>query len=80
MKIMEHTITTYIGDAPHCKARFFKNEYWFRAGFFCKNQTINQFQDLADEVDNGSRIEAFVIDFAKAFDVVSHILLGWNGY
>ncbi len=43
-----------------------------RSGYSCESQVVTLFQDLADEIDVGGRVDAVVIDFAKAFDVVSH--------
>lgn len=37
--------------------------------------SINLFQDLSDYVDNEGRIDATVIDFSKAFDVLTHDIL-----
>jgi hypothetical protein len=34
--------------------------------------TITVWQDIADSLDNGGRIDAIVIDFSKAFDLVPH--------
>ena len=32
----------------------------------------NAGQDIADSLDNGERIDAIIIDFSKAFDLVPH--------
>jgi hypothetical protein len=34
--------------------------------------TIKVCQDIADSLDNGDRVDAIVIDFSKAFDLVPH--------
>ena len=30
------------------------------------------YQDIADSLDNGDRIDAIIVDFSKAFDLVPH--------
>ncbi len=45
---------------------------WFRNGFSCESQIASLFQDIADEVDDSGRVDAVIVDFAKAFDVVPH--------
>jgi hypothetical protein len=37
-----------------------------------KSQVITVCQDIADSMDEGDRIDAIVIDFSKAFDLVPH--------
>ncbi|KAJ4441739.1 hypothetical protein ANN_11597 [Periplaneta americana] len=44
-------------------------------GFSCDSQITSLVQDLAEEVDRGGRIDAVVIDFSKAFDLVPHDIL-----
>ena len=36
----------------------------------CENQVTTVCQDIADSLDNGDRIDAVIIDFSKAFDLV----------
>ena len=38
----------------------------------CESQVITVCQDIVDSVDNGDRIDAIIIDFSKAFDLVPH--------
>ena len=35
-------------------------------------QIITVCQDIADSLDNGDRIDAIIVDFSKAFDLVPH--------
>ena len=35
-------------------------------------QAITACQDIADSLDNGDRIDAIIVDFSKAFDLVPH--------
>ena len=52
----------------------YEGQHGFRQGYLCKNQVITVCQDIADSLDNGDRIDAIIIDFLKAFDLVPH---GW---
>ena len=38
----------------------------------CESQVITVCQDIADSLDNGDKIDAIIIDFSKAFDLVPH--------
>lgn len=71
-KVMEHIIAKYIRDFLTTNDWFHEGQHGFREGFSCDSQMISLFQDLADEVDKGGRIDAAVIDFSKAFDLVPH--------
>ena len=48
----------------------YKGQHGFRPGYSCESQVITVCQDLADSPDNGDRIDAIIIDFSKAFDLV----------
>jgi hypothetical protein len=48
------------------------DQHGFRPGYSCESQVITVYQDSADSLDNGSRIDAVIIDFSKAFDLVPH--------
>jgi retron-type reverse transcriptase len=50
----------------------FDGQHGFRPEYSCESQAITVFQDMADSLDNGGRIDAIIIDFAKAFDLVPH--------
>ncbi|KAJ4449146.1 hypothetical protein ANN_00541, partial [Periplaneta americana] len=52
-----------------------RKQHGFREGFSCDSQITSLVQDLAEEVDRGGRIDAVVIDFSKAFDLVPHDIL-----
>ena len=46
-----------------------------RRGCLCENQVITLCQDIADPLDKGIGIDAIIIDFSKAFDLVPHYRL-----
>lgn len=74
-KIMEHLIAGYIRREWEKANWIFHGQHGFRSEHSCESQIVSLFQDLADVVDAGGRVDAVVIDFAKAFDVVPHNLL-----
>ena len=47
-------------------------QHGFRPGYSCKSQVVTVCQDITDSLDEGVRTDAIIIDFSKAFDLVSH--------
>jgi hypothetical protein len=62
---MEHVIASYLRKIWDKKDWLFDGQHGFRPGYSCESQV---YQDIADSLDNGSRIDAIIIDFTKAFD------------
>jgi hypothetical protein len=50
----------------------YEGQHGFRPGYSCESQVITVCQDIADALDNGDRIDAIIVDFSKAFDLVPH--------
>jgi hypothetical protein len=72
---MELVIASYlrkIWDKNDC---LFGGQHGFRPGYSCESQVITVYQDIADSLDNGRRLDAIIIDFSKAFDLVPHYRL-----
>jgi hypothetical protein len=69
---MEHVIASYLRKIWDKHNWLFDGQHGFRPGYSCENQLITVYQDIADSLDNGSRIEAIIRDFSKAFDLVPH--------
>jgi hypothetical protein len=71
-KQMEHAkLCTYV----RCGGKndwFYEGQHGFRPGYSCESQVITVCQDIADALDNGDRIDAIIVDFSKAFDLVPH--------
>jgi hypothetical protein len=44
----------------------------FRPGYPCDSQIITVCQDISDSLDEAARLDAIIIDFSKAFDLVLH--------
>jgi hypothetical protein len=71
-KQMEHAIAAYLRKIWDKKDWLFKGQHGFRPGYSCESQIITVCRDIADSLDSGSRIDAIIIDFSKAFDLVPH--------
>ena len=50
----------------------YEGQHGFRPGYSCESQVITVCQDIADSLDNGDKIDAIIVDFSKAFDLVPH--------
>ena len=51
---------------------FYEGQHGFRPGYSCESQVITVYQDIADTLDKGGRMDAIIVDFSKAFDLVPH--------
>jgi hypothetical protein len=71
-KKMEHVIASYLRKIWDKNDWLFDGQHGFRPGYSCESQVIRVYQDIADSLDNGSRIDAIIIDFSTAFDLVPH--------
>jgi len=69
---MEHVIASYLRQVWDKNDWLYEGQHGFRPGYSCKSQVITVCQDTADTMDNGNRINAIVIDYSKAFDLVQH--------
>jgi hypothetical protein len=70
-KQMEHVIASYLRKIWG-KNWLLEGQHGFRPGYSCESHVISVCQDIADSLDNGGRIEAIIINFSKAFDLVPH--------
>ena len=73
-KQMEHVIASYIRQVWDKNDWLYEGQRGFRPGYLCKSQVIAVCLDIADSLDNGNKIDAIIVDFSKAFDLVPH---GW---
>ena len=71
-KQMEHVIASYLRQVWDKNKWLYEGQHGFSQGYFCEIQVTTVCQDIADSMDNGDRIDAIVIDFSKAFDLVPH--------
>jgi len=70
-KQMEHVITGYI-QVWENRDWLYEGQHGFRPGYSCESQIITVCQDLADSLDEATRLDAIIIDFSKAFVLVPH--------
>ena len=45
---------------------------WLQTGILVRSQIITVCQDISDSLDEAARLDAIIIDFSKAFDLVPH--------
>jgi hypothetical protein len=74
-KIMEHLVADYIKQHLERNAFFIRRQHGFRESHSCETQLVSICQDLADSIDKGEQIDAILLDFSKAFDMVPHDLV-----
>jgi len=71
-KQMEHVIASYLRQVWDKNDWLFEGQHGFRPGYSCESQVISICQDIADSLDSGENIDAIIVDFSKAFDLVPH--------
>src|SRR5215831_5727945 len=71
-KQMEHVIASYLRQVWDKNDWLYEGQYGFRPGYSCESQVISVCQDIADSLDKGDKIDAIIVDFSKAFDLVPH--------
>jgi hypothetical protein len=72
---MEHVIALYIGKVWEDRDWVYKGQHGLRVGYSCKSQIITVCQDISDSLDEADRLDAKIIDFSKASDLVPHVQL-----
>jgi hypothetical protein len=50
----------------------YEGQYGFRSVYSYESQVITVCHDITDALDNGDMIDAIIVDFSKAFDLVPH--------
>jgi len=69
---MEQVIAGYLRHVWEMSGWLYEGQHGFRPGYSCKSQVVMVCQDIADSLDEGFRTDAIIIDFSKAFDLVTH--------
>ena len=72
-KMMEHIILHYLKGI--LENVLHHRQHGFRRGLSCQTQLCATYHDLVSAVDKGHTTHAIIMDFKKAFDKVSHLLL-----
>lgn len=71
-KILEHIISHNINSFLDTNSLFTDTQHGFRKKHGCDTQLITTVTDLIDSFDKNLPTDVIVLDFSKAFDVVSH--------
>ena len=71
-KQMENVIASYTRQVWDKNDWLYEGQHGFRSGYSCESQVITVCKDIADSLDNGDKIDAVIVDFSKAFDLVPH--------
>lgn len=71
-KTMEHIVSTHL--MGHLDTHKILSDYnhAFRKGRSCETQLVLTVNDLSKALDGGKQVDCILLDFAKAFDKVSH--------
>ena len=74
-KVLEHIVFSSVMEHvdKHKILNFF--QHGFRKQHSCETQLISTIEDLAKGLEHRQQIDLLILDFSKAFDVVSHRLL-----
>ena len=71
-KQMEHFIASYLRQVWDKNDWLYEGQHGFRPRYSCESQAIAVCQDTADSLDNGDKIDAIIVGFSKAFELVPH--------
>ena len=71
-KLMEHILVRHMLRHFDDKKIISDKQHGFRKGHSCETQLITTVNDLLASADVGNRMDIAILDFSKAFDMVSH--------
>lgn len=71
-KVFEHVIAKQMAIFLETNGLICRQQHGFRQGLSTLSQLIETLHDFAAAVDNREQVDVICIDFAKAFDKVSH--------
>ena len=63
-------MASYLRQVRDKNDRLYEGQHRFRPGYSCECQVITVCHGIADSLDNADRIDAVIIDFSNAFDLV----------
>ena len=69
---MEHVIFSQIANHLEGNKILTFAQHGFRPGFSCETQLVTAIHDWALQLENRSQTDVVLLDFSKAFDLVSH--------
>ena len=71
-KVMEHVVCSHMMGHLDEYDVLTDLQHAFRKGRSCETQLILTVNELSKALDNGKQVDCVLLDFAKAFDKVSH--------
>jgi len=71
-KMFEHIVTSNIMSHLDNHEILYKKQHGFRRGRSCESQLLELTHDLQSGLHEGKQTDLIIMDFAKAFDKVSH--------
>ena len=71
-KQLEHVVAEYMRQIWDKNDWLHEGQHGFIPGYSCESKVIAVCQDIADSLDEGVGINAIIIDFPNAFDLVPH--------
>ena len=71
-KLLEHIIVRHLMTHLESHNILTDLQHGFRRGFSCESQLLNTLDDLTKSYDKKQQVDVAILDFSKAFDVVSH--------
>ena len=74
-KPMERVLVSQLVDYLELKSLLSEEQFDFRKSRATEDQLLLVFSEFARLVDDGLVVDMILLDFSKAFDVVSHVLL-----
>jgi hypothetical protein len=69
---MEHVKASYLRQVWDKNDWLYEGQHGFRPGYSCESHVITVCQDIADSLDKGDSIDAIIVYFSKAVDLVPH--------
>ena len=67
-KQTEHVIAGYLRQVLDMNKWLYAGQHAFRPGYLCESKRATVCQDIANSLDEGTRLEEIITDFSKAFD------------
>jgi hypothetical protein len=74
-KFMEHLVTSHIMKHADAHNIMYPLQYGFKRGLSCETQLLEFIDDISKNIDTGKQTDWLIMDFSKAFDKFSHMLL-----
>ena len=74
-KLLEYLLRDVLLKYLESNNKIVSNQYGFRPGYSCCSQLLNVMEDFSDFMDSSLDFDCIYLDFAKAFDRVSHTKL-----